>query len=106
MAARGMVKVDRHDLLATAKAVVRSRDVSVDRRPSSVSINLFVKHRQSGKEKALAGNYQAADSGSNQDSSRTVEPKEERQSGAIDARRKSETDCVNNNLVSRESLGQ
>jgi hypothetical protein len=35
------LETDRHDLLATAKAVVRSRDVSVDHRPSSVSINVL-----------------------------------------------------------------
>jgi len=32
---------DRRDLLTIAKAVVHSRDVSVDRRPSSVSMKLL-----------------------------------------------------------------
>jgi hypothetical protein len=35
------LEADRRALLGTAKAVVGSRDVSVDRRPSSVSINLL-----------------------------------------------------------------
>lgn len=35
------LEADRSDLVATAKAVVRSRDISVDRRPSSVSINVL-----------------------------------------------------------------
>jgi hypothetical protein len=35
------LETDRHDVLTAAKAVVHSRDMSVDRRPSSVSINVL-----------------------------------------------------------------
>jgi hypothetical protein len=35
------LEADRRDLLTMAKAVVHSRDMNVDRRPSSVSINVL-----------------------------------------------------------------
>jgi hypothetical protein len=35
------LEADRRDVLTMAKAVLHSRDVSVDRRPSSVSINIL-----------------------------------------------------------------
>jgi hypothetical protein len=35
------LEADRHDVLTAAKAVVHSRDINVERRPSSVSINVL-----------------------------------------------------------------
>jgi hypothetical protein len=35
------LEADRHDVVTAAKAVVHSRDINVDRRPSSVSINIL-----------------------------------------------------------------
>jgi hypothetical protein len=35
------LEADREDVLTAAKAVVHSRDINVDRRPSSVSINVL-----------------------------------------------------------------
>jgi hypothetical protein len=35
------LEADRHDVLTAAKAVVHSRDINIDRRPSSVSINVL-----------------------------------------------------------------
>jgi len=35
------LEVERHEMLTAAKAVVHSRDTNVERRPSSVSINLL-----------------------------------------------------------------
>jgi hypothetical protein len=35
------LEADHHDVVTAAKAVVHSRDMSVDRRPSSVSINVL-----------------------------------------------------------------